>query len=159
VTGSSSGIGKAIAVRLAHDGFRVLIHFNKNSAGAESTLSAIHAAGGRAEVIQFDLRDPQSIEKSLDSYFNQPGELRPINALINNAGIHQDTLAGLMSDEAFDNVMKTNVYGPFYLLRWAVRKMMRQRTGSIVNVSSLAGQTGNPGQINYAASKAALIAM
>lgn len=159
VTGSSSGIGKATALRLARDKYHVLVHYNKNAAGAEDTFTKIHAEGGSAEVIQFDTRNSEEVEKALNSYFGQSTESKPIAALVNNAGIHEDCLAGLMSDAAFDNVMKTNVYGAFYLLRWTIRKMIRQRSGCIVNISSLAGQTGNPGQINYAASKAALIAM
>ena len=79
--------------------------------------------------------------------------------LVNNAGLHRDTMAGLMSDEDFDSVIKTNMYGPFFLMRYCLKKMMRKRKGSIVNMASLAGQTGNPGQLNYAASKAGLIAM
>jgi 3-oxoacyl-[acyl-carrier protein] reductase len=158
VTGSSSGIGKAIALRLGRDGYHVLIHYNSNVSGAEDARSQILAAGGSAELMKFDVKDPQAIEQALDAYFGSPAS-KPIAVLVNNAGIHQDGLAGLMSDAAFDNVMKTNVYGPFYLLRWCIRRMIRQRSGCIVNISSLAGQTGNAGQINYAASKAALIAM
>lgn len=159
VTGSSSGIGRAISVRLARDGFHVLVHYNSNAGGAEKTLSLIRSQGGTGEMIHFDVKDSKSIETTLDAWTKSGGSPSPISVLVNNAGIHVDGLAGLMSDGAFDDVMKTNVYGPFYLLRWCVRKMMRQRAGSIVNISSLAGQTGNPGQINYAASKAALIAM
>jgi len=159
VTGGSSGIGQAIARRLARDGYHVLIHFNRNTSGAEATSAAVHDAGGSSELIQFDVKDPKAIELALDSYFSQPGNLKPISVLVNNAGVHEDGLAGLMSDAAFDHVIQTNLYGPFYLLRWSIRKMIRQRAGCIVNISSLAGQAGNPGQINYAASKAALIAM
>lgn len=159
VTGSSSGIGRAIALRLARDGYHVLVHYNRNASGAERTLSLINEVGGRAEIIQFEVKDPLAIETALDGYFSQPEKAKPISVLVNNAGIHRDGLAGLMSDDAFDDVMKTNVYGPFYLLRWAIRKMIRNRSGSIVNIASLAGQTGNGGQINYSASKAALIAM
>jgi len=170
VTGSSSGIGKSIAVRLARDGFHVLVHYNRNESGAVDTVARIRdvkdaqGAHGTAELIRFDVKDSQSIDQALDSYFSKTSESsgqppKTIAALVNNAGIHEDGLAGLMSDAQFDAVMKTNVYGPFYLIRWCVRKMMRARAGSIVNISSLAGQTGNAGQINYAASKAALIAM
>ncbi|HEX4926008.1 MAG TPA: 3-oxoacyl-ACP reductase FabG [Bdellovibrionales bacterium] len=157
VTGASSGIGKHIALRLAKDGFHVLIHYNKNAAGAEDTFQKIRQAGGSCEVLQFDVKDPAAIEKALDGY--SKASQRPIHALINNAGVHNDTLLGLMSDAAFDDVMKTNVYGPFYLMRWCVRKMLKARAGVIVNLSSLSGQLGNAGQVNYAASKAALIAM
>ena len=152
VTGSSSGIGKAIAIRLANDGYHVLIHYFQNLKGAEATQSEISAKAGSSEVVQFDAKSSASIEAALQNFKN-------IQVLVNNAGLHIDGLAGLMSDEAFDQVMKTNAYGPFYLMRFCVRQMMRRRQGVIVNISSLAGQTGNPGQMNYAASKAALIAM
>lgn len=152
VTGSSSGIGRAIAIRLAQDGFHVLVHYHQNQKGAEITLSEIEKQGGSGQILQFDVKDSKAIEAALTPH---PG----IAVLVNNSGIHKDNLAGLMSDEAFESVMETNVNGPFYLMRYCVRQMMRKRQGSIVNIASLAGQTGNPGQINYAASKAALIAM
>lgn len=151
VTGASGGIGRAIALRLAKDGYHLLLHFNKNEESAQKVLLRIVEAGGTAELLGFNVKDSAQIENQLKD--------REIHLLVNNAGLHIDTLTGLMSDESFDEVMKTNVYGPFFLMRVCVRKMLRQRQGSIINISSLAGQTGNPGQINYAASKAALIAM
>ncbi len=158
VTGSSSGIGRAVALRLARDGFHVLVHFNRNEKGAAETLKTIVDAGGRGELLQFDTQNKEQIEKNLSEVLERHKDLR-LDVLVNNAGIAKDTLLGLMSDEAFDSVMKTNVYGPFFLMRFCTRKMIRQRSGSIVNMSSLSGQTGNAGQVNYAASKAALIAM
>lgn len=158
VTGASSGIGKATALRLARDGYRILVHYNRGRGGAESTLAAIRDAGGDGALIQFDVSVSAEIESALDA-FTKENPSTPIEVLVNNAGIHQDTLLGIMSDEAFDSVMRTNVNGPFYLMRWCVRKMLRARAGTIVNIASLAGQTGNAGQANYAASKAALIAM
>jgi 3-oxoacyl-[acyl-carrier protein] reductase len=158
ITGSSSGIGRAIALRLARDGYKTLIHYNQSAEGAQKTQQEILQAGGRADILKFNVSDRNAVEVALDNYFKQHPEDN-LQILVNNAGIHADTLLGVMSDEGFDKVMKTNVYGPFYLMRWSVRKMMRQRSGSIVNISSLAGQTGNAGQVNYAASKAALIAM
>ena len=152
VTGASRGIGKAIALRLAKDGFHVLVHFNLGEAGANDTCASIVADGGSAQILQFDVTDSKAIDQALENF-------KDIQVLVNNAGIHEDNLAGLMSDAAFENVMRTNTLGPFYLMRFCTRQMMRRRTGCIVNVASLAGQTGNPGQINYAASKAALIAM
>lgn len=157
MTGSSSGIGKAVALRLAQN-YHILVHFNRNAGGAEDTIGLIRSAGGSAEVIQFDVADAKSVESTLDNYF-KVSERGPMAVLVNNAGVHRDTLAGMMSDEMFDEVVKTNLYGAFYCLRWTTRKMIRQRSGCIVNIASLAGQTGNPGQINYAASKAGLIAM
>lgn len=158
VTGSSSGIGRAVAIRLARDGFHVLVHYNRNEQGAAETLQSIEELGGKGQLLRFDTQNKDEIEQALSTALAAYPELR-LDVLVNNAGIHKDTLLGLMSDEAFDSVMKTNVYGPFYLMRFCIRKMMRQRTGSIVNMASLAGQTGNAGQVNYAASKGALIAM
>lgn len=158
VTGSSSGIGREVALRLAKDGFKVLVHYNRNEKGAAETLKMIEAAGGRGLLMRFDTQNKEEIEKCLVDYFQSNGEER-LDVLVNNAGIAKDNLLGLMSDDQFDSVMKTNVYGPFYLMRFCVRKMMRQRAGVIVNMASLSGQTGNAGQVNYAASKAALIAM
>lgn len=157
VTGASSGIGRAIADRLASDGFAVLVHYNSNAESAQSVVNEIEKKGGVAQKIQFDVAQSQQVEQALDSLFKDlPGNFF---GLVNNAGIHRDTMAGLMSDQEFDEVVKTNMYGAFFLMRYCLKKMMRQRKGSIVNMASLAGQTGNPGQINYAASKAGVIAM
>ena len=158
ITGSSSGIGRAVAIRLARDGYAVIVHYNRNEKGAQETADTILQAGGRAHLLRFDTQNKEEIEKALgDFLLTQPDQR--LDVLVNNAGITKDGLLGLMSDDAFDGVMKTNVYGPFYLMRFCVRKMLRQRCGAIVNMSSLAGQTGNAGQVNYSASKAALIAM
>lgn len=158
VTGSSSGIGREVAIRLAKDGYQVIVHYNSNEAGAAKTLADIESAGGAGLLLRFDTQNKDEIETALTALFAKFPNQR-LDVLVNNAGIHKDTLLGLMSDEQFDSVMKTNVYGPFFLMRFCIRKMMRQRGGSIVNMSSLSGQTGNAGQFNYAASKAALIAM
>lgn len=155
VTGASAGIGQATAVRLAKDGFHVFIHYHRNAVGAEKTLSMALAGSGSAEVLSFDVKDKTAVDTMLEPRFKD----RPLDILVNNAGIHKDNLAGMMSDLEFQEVMETNVFGAFYLLRWAIRKMIRQRSGGIVNVASLAGQVGNVGQLNYSASKAALIAM
>jgi 3-oxoacyl-[acyl-carrier protein] reductase len=158
VTGSSSGIGRAVAVRLAKDGYHVLVHFNRNEKGAAETLEAIVKAGGRGQLLRFDTQNKEEIEKVMTETLAALPEMQ-LEVLVNNAGIAKDTLMGIMSDEAFDSVMKTNVYGPFFLMRFCIRKMLRQRSGCVVNMASLSGQTGNAGQVNYAASKAALIAM
>jgi 3-oxoacyl-[acyl-carrier protein] reductase len=152
VTGSSSGIGRAVAIRLGRDGYHVLVHYNRNEKGAAETLLAITQAGGRGQLLRFDSQNREEIEKALTDAMAAHPDLR-LDVLVNNAGIAKDTLLGLMSDEAFDSVMKTNVYGPFFLMRFCMR------SGCVVNMASLSGQTGNAGQVNYAASKAALIAM
>lgn len=158
ITGASSGIGRAIALRLARDGFHILAHYNSNAQGAETTFSEVQKLGGTCDVVQFDVADSKAVDTAIEKYFVKTDARSPF-ALINNAGIHKDTLTGLMSDEEFNSVMRTNVSGPFYLMRACVKKFIRERQGVVVNISSLSGQTGNPGQINYAASKAGLIAM
>ena len=157
VTGASRGIGKDVALRLAKDGHSILVHYNSNQDSAQKVLEQILATGGHGQLLSFDVSDSNQVETQLDLFFeNLEGSFY---GLVNNAGIHIDTMAGLMSDEDFDKVVKTNMYGPFYLMRYVLKKLMRKRRGSIVNMVSLAGQVGNAGQINYAASKAGLIAM
>jgi 3-oxoacyl-[acyl-carrier protein] reductase len=158
VTGASGGIGRSICTRLAKDGFHVLAHYNKNAGGVEKTLSEIRQSGGTGDVIQFDVTQSDQVEKALETYFSKDSG-RTISALVNNAGIHNDTLLGLMSDEVFDSVIQANLNGTFYLCRWAIKKMLRARSGAIVNMASLSGQTGNAGQVNYAAAKAGVIAL
>lgn len=155
VTGASSGIGRAIALRLAQDGFHLLVHYNTNQQGAEKTLSLLPQ--GQASLIQFNMKDSTGMKEKLDQYFE--GVSLPLEVLVNNAGMHDDTLTGLMSDTQFEEVVHTNLFGPFYLMRWGLKKMLKNRRGSIINISSLSGQVGNAGQINYAASKGGLIAM
>ena len=157
VTGASSGIGSAISKRLAIDGFHILIHYNSNRAGAERTLSEIKKGGGSGDIIQFDVKDSKDINNSLNQFFENNNY--QVASLINNAGITNDTLCGIMSDESFSSVINTNLTGVFYLMRWATKRMIKQRSGVIVNISSISGQTGNAGQVNYAASKAGVIAM
>lgn len=157
VTGASSGIGQAICVRLAKDGYHILVHYNHNLSGAQSTLEEIKKTFGTGDMMQFDITQCQPIQDRLTAYFSQTDS--PLAILVNNAGLHNDSLTGLMSDTQFDQVIQTNLYGPFYLMRWSIKKMLPKRSGCIVNISSLSGQIGNPGQINYAASKGALIAM
>ena len=157
VTGASRGIGKSVALRLAQDGFSILAHYNSNKEGAASIQEEIKKLGQESKLISFDVSDSKQIEIELDSFFKT--NTVELFGLVNNAGIHKDTMAGLMSDDDFDQVIQTNLHGPFYLMRYCLKKMMKKRQGSIVNMASLAGQTGNPGQINYAASKGGLIAM
>lgn len=157
VTGASKGIGQAVACRLAQDGFSIIIHYNSNKEAAEKTMDLVKQQKQDAKLISFDVKDSNAVERELDSVFeNLDGKLFGI---VNNAGIHIDTMAGLMSDQDFDQVIQTNLYGPFFIMRYGLKKLMRLRRGSIVNMASLAGQVGNPGQLNYSASKAGLIAM
>ncbi len=163
VTGASSGIGRAVAIKLAQDGFRVLVHYNSNLPGAEATLAEIKTLtemktsgevktrGEGHKILQFNLKDQAQIEERLK------GE--SIHCLVNNAGIHSDGMALLMGMETFEKVFDANVFGTFLVTQVCAKKMQRDRAGVIVNMVSISGQTGNPGQVNYSASKAALIAM
>ena len=157
ISGGTGGIGQAIALRLAQDGYSIILHYNSNRETAKICEDKIRELGGNCQLVSFDIADSQAIEQKLDPLFeNLAGSFV---GLVNNAGIHRDSMAGLMSDEMFDQVMQINLYGSFYLTRYAVKKMIRKRQGSIVNIASLAGQVGNPGQINYSASKAGIMAM
>ncbi len=158
VSGGGTGIGRAISLRLARDGYFVLINYNSSQEAASEVLEEIKKNGGHAATLGFDVKNSKDVEAKLTTFFQEHPELS-LYGLINNAGISRDTVMGLMSDEDFTSVMETNVYGAFYLTRWAVKKMLLKKAGVIVNMSSLSGQTGNAGQFNYAASKAALIAM
>jgi 3-oxoacyl-[acyl-carrier protein] reductase len=158
VTGGATGLGRAISLRLAKDGYFVLVHYNSSTEAAHSLVNEIIAEGGFATSLSFNVKDRFDGEEKLSAFFTEHSELN-LYGLVNNAGITKDTLVGLMSDEDFTDVMETNVYGAFYLMRWAVKKMLVKKNGSIINMSSISGQTGNAGQFNYAASKAALIAM
>jgi 3-oxoacyl-[acyl-carrier protein] reductase len=159
ITGASSGLGRQIAIRLASDGYQTLIHYNTNETGALLTQKLIREKNGFADIIRFDIKSRLEAETALDNYFSSPGPDRVLAVLVNNAGIAKDDLTGFMSDENFEEVINTNLTGTFYLLRWGIKKMLRNKRGSIVNISSLSAQTGNMGQVNYAASKAGIIAM
>jgi 3-oxoacyl-[acyl-carrier protein] reductase len=158
ITGASSGIGQAIAIRLAKDGFRVLAHFNSNKSGIETTLQKMKEVSPYRQspdeqhlALSFDVLDFKAVDVAIKNY--------KISVLVNNAGIHKDNFALLMSMDDFSDVVDTNLKGAFYLSKLCAKKMLLQKQGSIVNMTSLAGQIGNPGQVNYAASKAGLIAM
>ncbi|MEM7645966.1 MAG: 3-oxoacyl-ACP reductase FabG [Pseudomonadota bacterium] len=157
VTGATGGIGQAIAQRLAKDGFSILAHYNSNREKAKTCQDEIQKLGARCEILGFDVSDSKAVEQSMDQVMEKMDGI--LFGVVNNAGLHIDTMAGLMSDDDFDKVLQTNLYGAFFVMRYALKKMMRNRQGSIVNISSLSGQVGNPGQINYSASKAGLIAM
>ena len=145
VTGASRGIGRAIAVELAQAGASVVLAYRSGQEEAEAVAAQI---GGRA--VQADVSDPESAKALVE----EAGEL---DVLVNNAGLTRDGLIARMSDDDWREVLETNLFGAFYTCRAAARGMMKRRAGAIVNVSSIVGVHGNPGQTNYAASKAGLI--
>ena len=156
ITGASRGIGKAVAMRLAADSMPVVINYKSNTAAAEETKQAIEEAGGVCELLPFDTSDPKAIEAAVDQWQAQhPDDY--IAVLVNNAGIRQDNIMVFMTDEQWHSVIDTTLNGFFYLTRRLVKDMMTKRKGRIVNVVSLSGLKGMPGQTNYSAAKAAVI--
>jgi 3-oxoacyl-[acyl-carrier protein] reductase len=156
VTGGSRGIGRAISVQLAKDGFYVLINYVSNTEEANITLKQIEEDGGKAELMQFDVSDPKNIEEVLGTWVNN-NEDKVIEVLINNAGITKDNLLMRISEADFDAVMEVNLKSVFNMTKAVIRPMMKQRKGSIINMSSVVGVKGNAGQTNYAASKAGIL--
>lgn len=156
VTGSSRGLGRAMALKLAQDGFDVAIHYGRNEAEAQAAAAQAQAAGARAEVFGADLGTPAHAGQLVEAVIARMGRL---DVLVNNAGITRDTLAIRMRDEDWDAVLQTNLSSAFMAARAAIKHMMRARSGRIINVASVVGLTGNPGQANYVASKAGLIGL
>ena len=156
ITGASRGLGKAIALRLANDGFAVIINYQSNKEAAEDTLKQIQEAGGTGELLPFNVADPQAIEAALDTW-SQAHPDDYISVLVNNAGIRQDNLMIFMQEEQWNNVIDTTLNGFFYITRRLLKDMMTHRNGRIINMASLSGLKGLPGQTNYSAAKAALI--
>jgi 3-oxoacyl-[acyl-carrier protein] reductase len=157
VTGASRGIGAAIARALAEDGWGVGVNYRADRAGAEAIVADIASAGGRALAVAGDVADPEvpdQLFEAVESHFGCP-----VLVLVNNAGITADDLTPSLRDEAWDGVIQTDLTAAFRLTRRALRPMMRARTGRIVNISSVSGLRANPGQANYAAAKAGLIAL
>ncbi len=154
VTGSSRGLGRAIAVKLASLGAKVVVNYYTNSDGANETLRLIRDAGGEAIVMQADVSVFAEAQKLVQTAIEHFGRL---DILVNNAGTTRDTLLVRMSEEHWDVVLDTNLKSVFSCCQAAQRTMLRQRYGRIVNISSIAGLVGNAGQTNYTASKAGMI--
>lgn len=156
VTGASRGLGRAVAVKLASQGMRILINYQSNAEAASETLHLVEQAGGTGELMPFDVADSQSIEQALQQWQESNPE-EYISVLVNNAGIRRDNLMIFMQDNDWHQVMDTTMNGFFYITRRLLKDMMTHRQGRIVNMASLSGLKGLPGQANYSAAKAALI--
>ncbi len=156
ITGASRGLGKAIAIRLAKDGFAVIINYQSNREAAEDTLKQVQENGGTGELLPFNVADPQAIEAALDTW-SQAHPDDYISVLVNNAGIRQDNLMIFMQEEQWNQVLGTTLNGFFYITRRLLKDMMTHRNGRIINMASLSGLKGLPGQTNYSAAKGALI--
>ena len=155
VTGASQGIGRAIAETLAANGATVAL-VARSAGKLADVAAAIRAAGGTAEEFPCDVSKSADVQAVVDAIHAKLGR---IDILVNNAGVTRDTLLPRMSDEEWDEVLTTNLRGPFLFMRAASRPMMQQRYGRIVNVASVSGLIGNPGQSNYSASKAGLVGL
>ena len=156
VTGASRGIGRAIAIELPKDGCSILLNYKSNQAAAEEAKRLIEDVGSEAELMPFDVSQPDTINVALDKWFDaHPDEY--IDVLVNNAGIVDDEIMLAMEPEQWHRVIDVNLNGFFYCTRRVIEGMVINHHGRIINISSISGQTGFPGKVNYAAAKSALI--
>lgn len=157
VTGGSRGLGRAVCIKLAQMGLPVIINYQSNTAAAEEVMETIQAAGGQAELMKFNVAAKEEVDAALDAW-EQAHPDDYIAYLVNNAGIRRDNVMFMMPDEDWHAVLDVTLNGFFYVTRHLLPKMMMRRHGGrIVNMSSLSGLKGLPGQTNYCAAKSALI--
>jgi 3-oxoacyl-[acyl-carrier protein] reductase len=156
ITGGSRGIGRAICIKVAAMGYYVLINYKSNAAEAGKTMDAIKANNGVGELLPFDVADKASIQSALGGWISANSE-KYIEVLVNNAGITEDVLMAWMKDEQWEDVIKTNLDSFFYVTRLVLQGMMLRKFGRIINIVSLSGLKGLPGQTNYSAAKAGVI--
>jgi 3-oxoacyl-[acyl-carrier protein] reductase len=155
VTGGSRGIGRAISLRLAHDGFHVVINYRANTKEAETALAEIFAEGGSAELCRFDVTDKEAVQKSLtDVCARYEGT---IHTLVLCAGVHQDNLLIFMTQQQWDDVLSTDLLSFYSVVKPVVRQLLLNRSGRVIVISSTSGESGLPGQVNYSAAKAGLL--
>lgn len=154
VTGAGRGIGRAIALQFAEYGAKVVINYKKSLSQVEELLQTIRELGGEAIAVQADISKEEEAKFLIDEAVKK---YQRLDILVNNAGINKDNLLIKMTEEEFDAVMDINLKGTFFCMKHAAKVMLKQRSGKIINISSVAGVTGNIGQANYAASKAGVI--
>jgi len=154
VTGASRGIGREIALQLAKEGAKVVVNYSGSKDKADEVVSLITQLGGEAFAIQADVSKTDSVKNMVDQTLERFGS---IDILVNNAGITRDNLLMRMKEDEWDDVLNINLKGVFLCTKGVTRQMMRQRAGKIVNVASIVGVSGNPGQANYVAAKAGVI--
>jgi len=156
VTGGSRGIGKAIGLRLARQGADVAFSFRGNAEAAKATVDEIESIGTKALAIQGDVKDPASAETVVKAALDAFGK---VDILVNNAGVTRDDLIMRMSEDAWREVLETNLFGAFWMTKAVTRPMLKARAGRIVNITSVSGQAGQMGQANYSSAKAGLIGL
>jgi len=157
VTGGSRGIGRADCIKMASMGYFVLVNFKTNKEEAEKTLSQIKNAGGEGELLAFDVSSKDQVQEIIGGWLEK-NPTKFIEVLVNNAGIKDDVLMMWMKDEQWENVLKTNLDSFFYITRQLLNGMLTRRYGRIINIVSLSGLKGLPGQTNYSAAKGGVIA-
>lgn len=156
VTGGSRGIGRSVCVKMAEMGYAVLINYKSNREAAEETAALVKEKGAVAEIISFDVANREEVKQVLGGWI-EANKDKLIEILINNAGIRQDTLLPMMTDEQWDSVLDTSLQGMYNVTRQVITPMLFNRYGRIVNMVSLSGLKGMPGQVNYSAAKAGII--
>lgn len=157
ITGGSRGIGRSVSIKLAAMGYTVLINYQSNDKEAANTLQLVREKGGNGELLKFDVTDPKAVSKALNNWSEQhPDEY--IEVLINNAGIRKDNLMLWMTETEWSGVLNTSLNGFFYVTQALLKNMLVKRFGRIVNIVSLSGIKGMPGQTNYSAAKGGVIA-
>lgn len=156
VTGGSRGIGRACCIKLAELGYSVLINYKGNQTAAEETANLVREKGVQAEALMFDVADKADVEKVLGSWMEMHKE-DIIEVLINNAGVRQDTLLMSMTQDQWDSVLGTSLQGMYHVTKQVLNPMLMNRYGRIINMVSLSGLKGMPGQVNYSAAKAGMI--
>lgn len=154
ITGASRGIGKAIALELAKEGFDIVITYAGNTQAANQTVEEINALGRTCEAFKFDVSNNSEVEENLAKIIEKYGR---IDVLVNNAGIVRDDLFIRMTEDKWLDVINTNLNSVYYVSKPVVKLMMKQRFGSIINTTSIVGVYGNPGQVNYSSAKAGII--
>ncbi|MEN9217176.1 MAG: 3-oxoacyl-[acyl-carrier-protein] reductase [Gloeomargarita sp. HHBFW_bins_162] len=156
ITGASRGIGRATALAFAQSQARIVVNYSRATAAAQEVAEKIHALGGEAFVVQADISQSEQVDDLFQKVMAHWGR---VDVLVNNAGITKDGLLIRMKDEDWHGVMNLNLHGVFYCTRAAVKIMMKQKSGRIINITSIAGVMGNPGQANYSAAKAGVIGL
>ncbi|MEO6491029.1 MAG: 3-oxoacyl-ACP reductase FabG [Ferruginibacter sp.] len=156
ITGGSRGIGRAVCIKMAEMGYNILINYKSNVTEANLTLSMIREKGVEGEIIMFDVSDRNEVQSALGGWMEANPD-KVIEILVNNAGIREDALMMWMKDEQWDSVINTSLGGFFYVTRLVVNSMLMKKYGRIINIVSLSGLKGLPGQTNYSAAKAGVI--
>lgn len=156
VTGGSRGIGKACCIKLAEMGYNILVNYKGNKEAAVETASLVREYGVSAQILQFDVANKEEVKHAIITWQEQHNDCM-VEVLVNNAGVRQDTLMMSMTDEQWESVLDTSLQGMYHVTKQVLNQMLMNRYGRIINMVSLSGLKGQPGQVNYSAAKAGMI--